>query len=787
MFSLKLLGGVLIEGPQGPLGGRVAQRRRIALLSVLALSRGRPVSRDKLLALFWPESDSERARHSLAESLYQIRRELGERAILSVGEELWLNADLLRSDVEEFENALERGELVAAAAAYTGPLLDGFHLSDAPGFEHWIDTERERLARAYGHALEQLAEEASARGDSKSAVEWWRRLATREPYNGRIILRLMETLASAGDRAAAFKHARIHAALLAEEFGAEPDAEVTALAERLRSGAATGSHHGRTAEVLNRSVLPDAGEDTSALALDAFRVERTPRAGTRRRLMGARAIGLVVTLILSVAAVRFVDRLLPGRGGTSGASAEAVATSPKAIAVLPCANLSADPEEEYFSDGLTEELIGALAQVRALRVAARTSVFAFKGTNRDIREIGRSLRVGTLLECSVRRAEDRVRVTAQLINAGDGFRLWSDTYEREGADIFAIQTDLALRIASALEAELTPAERERLAHRPTTNPEAYTLYLKGRYFWNQRTSGAYSRAIDYYERAITLDPQYAAAYAGLARTYALQGLSGYLTPHEAGERMRTAALEAVELDDALAEAHAELGAYLNLFASDSDAAEREYLRAIELDPSYPTARHLYGNLLRAMGRFEEALEQKRKAVELDPLVPAMHEALGNTLLLAGHPEEARAYVDDAIELDSMFWRGHTTLGFLFELTGQLEEAVRAHQRAVQLAGESTAATAGLARALALVGRKAESQELLAELQAEAARTGVNAPIVASVFLALDNLAEARAWLEKSHRQKHPELRLMSADDPRFARLQHDPRSADLLRRIRVQQ
>jgi TolB-like protein/DNA-binding SARP family transcriptional activator len=749
----------------------------MALLSVLALSRGRPLSRDKLLALFWPESDSERARHSLAESLYQIRRELGERVILATGEEVRLNPEVLSTDVEEFENAGERGELARAAAVYAGPLMDGFHLSDAPEFEHWLDAERERLARAYGQALEKLAEEAGARGDVKSAVEWWRRLAAGEPHNSRIILRLMETLASAGDRAGALKHARSHAALLDAEFGAEPDPEVAALAERLRSGLVPASPRERVESISNESV---------SIASPPSSYERATRAVTSRRLMVVRTVGLVGILVLSVAAVRFVDRLLPQPGERRGVITEDAPVSPKSIAVLPCANLSRDPEEEYFSDGLTEELIGALSQVRALRVAARTSVFAFKETKQDIREIGQSLRVGTLLECSVRRADDRFRVTAQLINAGDGFRLWSDTYEREGTDIFAIQSDLALRIAGALEAELTPAERERLAHRPTANPQAYTLYLKGRYFWNQRTSGAYARAIEHYERAIALDPQYAAAYAGLARTYALQGLSGYLTPQQASARMRAAALEAVKLDDGLAEAHAELGAYLNLFAWDSEAAEREYLRAIELDPNYPTARHLYGNLLRAMGRAEEAVEQKRKALELDPLAPAMYESLGSTLLVAGHAEQALEYIHGAIELDSMFWRGHATLGLFYEKTGRPEDALRAYQRAVALAAESTYARSGLARALALVGRKNDAQQMLEELQSEAAQSAIWAPVVATVFLALDNLEAAHAWLEQSYRQKHPELRLMALDDPKFARLQHEARFADLLRRVMVE-
>jgi len=784
MFSLRLLGGATIEGREGAVGGRVLPRRRMALLCALALMRGRTVSRDKLLALFWPESDTDRARHSLAESLYQIRRELSDSAIIAQGDELRLNSEVVGSDVGEFEEALERGDPKSAVDAYAGPLLDGFHLNDAPDFEHWIDAERDRLARGYRHALEQLAETAAAHGDFRNAVAWWRRLAAADPSNARITVLLMEALARIGDRAGALQQARIHAALLEQEFDAQPDPDVAALAERLRSaptGTQTRTHDPEDpdGQVSVPARLP-VREQESAAALDSSYPAGAAR--TRTRFTLPRIAAFFGVLLLAFATIRFAGWLAQ-TGARPASARDDDSASTKSIAVLPCANLSRDPGEEYFSDGLTEELIGVLSQVSALRVAARTSAFAFKGENKDIREIARALGVGTLLECSVRRVDDRVRVSAQLIDAVDGFHLWSETYEREGTDIFAIQSDLALRIAGALEAELTPSERARLARRPTTNAEAYVLYLKGRHFWNQRTRDAYVRAIEYYERAIEIDTEYAAAYAGLARTYALQGLSGNLTPQEAGERMGTAARRAVQLDDGLAEGHAELAAYLNLFAWDSEASEREYLRAIELDPSYPTTRHLYGNLLRALGRMDESLTQKRKALALDPLDPPMNEGLGYTLLIAGHADEALQHIRNAIELDSMYWRGHASLGNVYQRSGRIDEAVRAHERAVELSGPDSNARVGLARVLALAGRKDESRSMLEQLQSEAAGSGIHAPRIATVFLALDDIEGAFEWLELAYRQKHPELRLLFADDPIFTRLHQDPRLNDLLRRL----
>lgn len=510
-----------------------------------------------------------------------------------------------------------------------------------------------------------------------------------------------------------------------------------------------------------------------------------------RRREARIAVASFAIVLLSGAAVWLAGRGAAPGAATAGLEALTKAASDrpvdgtKTIAVLPFTNLSRDPEEDYFSDGLTEELIGVLSRVRALRVAARTSAFAFKGANRDIREIALALRVGTVLEGSVRIDGDRVRVAAQLINAEDGFHLWSETYERELTDIFAIQRDLALSIASALEAELTPAERERLRRRPTVSPEAFALYLKGRHFWNQRTRIGYERAIEYFQQAIDVDSQYAGAHAGLAAVYSLQGLSGALGPGEARERMRGAVLEALELDDGLAEAHAVLGLYLHAFEWDAEGAERSQLRAIEVDPSYATARHYYGNLLSAMGRLEEAVAQKTRAVELDPLNPALSETLAFTLLRAGRVDEALQHVRNALELDSTYWRAHAVLGLFYETSNRLEQAIRSYERANELAGATIHRTRpDIARVLARAGRKQEARQVLAQQQAEAARTGMGEPSVATALIELGAVEEAFGLLERAYQQRHPHLPFI-AGDPRFARFEDEPRFIDLMRRVGV--
>jgi TolB-like protein/Flp pilus assembly protein TadD len=499
------------------------------------------------------------------------------------------------------------------------------------------------------------------------------------------------------------------------------------------------------------------------------------------RVLTRKFVAPVGVALAGLAVVVWVGWLLLSMTARASQAKDTSVARTKTIAVLPFNNLNDDPEQDYFSDGLTDELIGVLSRVRAMRVVARTSAFAFKGENLDIREIGRALNVGAVLEGTVRQEGERIRVTAQLINAADGFHLWSDTYEREGTDIFAIQSDLAVRIARALEAELTPAERERIARRRTGNPEGHQLYLKGRYFWNQRSEAGFARAIEYFERAIEADSQYAAAYAGLATAYALQGLSGSLTPREARGRVREAAIKAIQIDDGLAEAHTALGAYLHVYEWDWQAAEREHRRAIELDPNSSMARQIYGAELTAMGRLEEAVAQRRKAVELDPLAPLFSQSLGSTLLYAGRSGEALVHLRAALELDSTYWRAHATLGDLYASTGRFEDAVTAHHRSVELAGANSHARAGLARALALAGRQDEARRIFAELQAEAEHTGIHSPALATVFLALNDVEGALAWLELSYHERHPQLRFIGG--PRYALLENDPRFLDLLRRI----
>ena len=466
-------------------------------------------------------------------------------------------------------------------------------------------------------------------------------------------------------------------------------------------------------------------------------------------------------------------------GGTLSAS------MPRTLALLPFDNADRNPDADYLTQGLTQELTRSLSRLSSVRVVRRTSASTVTGTGRSLQEIGRLLNVNAVLAGELQNSNGRRRVSARLVDVADGAVLWSKTYEPGPADLIALPRELAVQIATALAIELSPVERGRIGRPGTRSHEALASYMKGRYFANQRNAAAYRLAIGYFAQAIAADSQYGAPWAGLAAVYSQQGMSGQLSPQEAQRLAKTAALRAVALDDASAEAHAILGVYLHDYAWSSQDAERELRRAIELDPGYALAHFYYSTMLRSVHRFDEAIAQLTIAIELDPLVPAFNETLGFTLIAAGRMDEALPRLRTALELDSTYWRAHAVLGYYFELTHRYEDAVREYERANQLAGPTAhRTTADLARLAALTGRKDEAVRLVAMLQSRTARTAIYEPAVASAYHALGDDASAYNWLEHSYRQRQPELRFLIGDR-RFQSMLGDPRFIALLGRLRL--
>lgn len=696
MFSLQFLGTAAIFGPKGLLTGPATQRHRLALLSQLAVSFPRPVSRDKLMALLWPESDTGHARRLLNLAVHVIRRAIGEKVITSGSDGLLLDPDQVICDVVEFERSISAGVIERATAIYVGPFLDGFFLNDAPEFDRTVELERVRLARAYCAALESVASQRSETGDHVTAADCWRKLAAQEPGSSRIVLKLMQSLDDSGDRAGALQQARIHAQFLEQEYGATPDAEVTAYVNQLR--------------------------------------EKPRPAG-------------------------------PSRNGAELAT----------VAVLPFTNLSPDRDLEYLSDGISDELITALGRQPGLRVAARTSSFSFKGRKQPIPQVARALGVRMVVEGSVRSAGERIRISAQLVEAETGFQLWAEVWERPAAEMLSIQDEIAAAIAETLEVRLE--RKPERALEPMPDPESHNLYLKGRYAWDRRTREGLERAADYFARAVKGAPRYAEAHAGLAETYALLGFYDVLKPEEAFDRARSSALEALQIEPALAGPHTTLG-YVSLYHDwNFETAEREFRTAIDLNSRYSVARQWYANMLIAAGRFDEAVREMEEAQRLDPLSLAASAGLAWVYYYAGRYQEGVEQGDRALELDQNFAMAHEWRALSSLALGNNEEAVAGFERALALSPRSAHAKAVLAYACAVSGQRYRAYLLVQELLGGTD----NLPVyeIAKVHLALDEMDAAFDWLERARLQRSHSLAFLRVD-PQLDEIRDDTRFGRLL-------
>jgi eukaryotic-like serine/threonine-protein kinase len=453
----------------------------------------------------------------------------------------------------------------------------------------------------------------------------------------------------------------------------------------------------------------------------------------------------------------------------------------RSLAVLPFVNLNADPENEFFSDGMTDELIGALASLEGLHVVSRTSAFAFKGKHEDIRTIGDRLNVQTILEGSVRRAGRRLRVAAQLVNVADGFQLWSETFDRELEDVFAIQDQIAGAITAALEVRLLGRSRRQP---PTADLEAYSLYLKGRHFWNRRTEEALRTGLGFFEEALARDPDYALAHSGVADSHLILGFYCANPPMEAFPVARAAALRALELDPSLAEARVAL-AYISMYHDwDWVEADRQFQEGIRLNPGYSTAHQWYGNFLATQGRFEESLAAFGRAIALDPLSPLKTGALGWGCYFARRYEEAAGHHRQALVLDPAYAVAHLWLGLALEQMGEVSEALAAFDAAVRLSGHSPIARCGAAHAEAKAGRRDEARRAAAELAELRSSRFVSAYDIATIHSGLGDTATALDWLERGYEERTHWMALLGVD-PRLDPLRQEPRFQALMGGLRL--
>ena len=497
-----------------------------------------------------------------------------------------------------------------------------------------------------------------------------------------------------------------------------------------------------------------------------------------RTRSGGRAWIYIVALCAAISIGLFFLGRYTAPSATSRSSLPA-----KSIAVLPFENLSRDPDNAYFTEGVQEEILTRLAKVADLRVIARTSTQRYKSAPENLSQIAKELGVAHILEGSVQKAAEEVRVSVQLINASTQAHLWAETYDRKLTDIFAVESEIAKTIADTLQVKLSDPEQHAIRARPTENTEAYQLYLRGRYFWNKRTGADLKKAIDYFDQAIGKDPNYALAYAGLADAYVLLSGFGAASPKDSLPQAKAAAQKALELDNTLGEAHASLAQALFAYDFNFAEANREFRRAIELSPNYATAHQWYGQSgLAPLGQFENAIAEMKRALELDPLSVIINADLGSVLCSARRYDAAIEQLRKTVEMDPRFYYARWNLGVALEVKGLVDQAVVEYEKAIALDDDPLSAGL-LAHLYAKIGQKDKALQIQERLREVSKQRYVSPYIFAMIHLGLGEKDQAIDFLEKTYQDRDGYNVAYIKVDPFFDPLRGDPRFEAFVQKI----
>jgi DNA-binding SARP family transcriptional activator/TolB-like protein len=695
---------------------------------LLAASTPRALTREKVMACVWPERDTEHARRLLNQSVHVLRKALGDTALVSSGDELRLDHAALQCDVVAFEEALAAGDRQRALGLYAGPFLDGFFLSDAPEFERWVDEERERFRQRHRQALAELADERESLGDYAAAADQWRRLLADDVYDARTTLRLMQALEKSGDCAAALRQARQHTVLMEQDFDAEPNPEIVALAERIRAAptladaVATWPEQQRGDIESLEPVDPSAGDRWSASRAEVQPPAERLRSVFRRRWRWI-AVCTPVLLILAYTYVSGFSRRTPA--------------PIRRIAVLPLANLTGDAAQDYFVGGMHDALIAELAKIEALAVYSRQSVLRYQGSKLPLPVIARELGVDALVEGAVFRSGDTVRISTDVVRAQPEEHVFGSVHQGPIDQALTLQGTVARDIAQGMRTRVAADVLGRMARPHAVNPEAQQAYLTGLYHLERATYGdertddertAHQMdAIRYLEEAVRIDSTWATAYGKLALAYhwLATGTSDPGIEKEFSTKSKATAKHALALDETESQAHASLGFVLYYFDWAWEPAEREIHRAMELDPN--SHHWIYALYLQAAGRHEASIEQYRLAEERNPSSEILKAQVADEYACAGRYNEAIAQARALLATIEQSGRAVTNRDsvWLLDFTsrqlsmkGAREEAIRAAERLRALSSDSLLSLSRLAIAYALGGRKADARPLLRQLEAQ---------------------------------------------------------------------
>jgi TolB-like protein/DNA-binding winged helix-turn-helix (wHTH) protein/Tfp pilus assembly protein PilF len=523
-----------------------------------------------------------------------------------------------------------------------------------------------------------------------------------------------------------------------------------------------------------QSVGPEPVPDNSGLLRKVIEGQRKSHFALPRIAVLVAAV-LAGSALISGITVHYVHGVNASKGKASASSS---------LVVLPLENLSGDKDQDYFADGMTDDLIANLAKIRSLRVISRSTAMAYKGTHKPLSQIANELNADAVVEGTVMRVGNRVRITAELVQVSTDRHLWAETYESQIGDILTLQNRVSSAIVDEIRINLTPEDKERLAKNPSVSPEAYEEYLKGRYYWNKRSGEGFAKAIRYFENATRSDPQYALAYAGLADCYGIIGATifGSVPAAEAAPKAKAAAIRALEIDPTLAEAQTSLATAKFNYDWDWAGAAEGFKRAIQLDPRYATAYQRYSLYSIAMGRFDDSLEQIKKARDLEPLSISINASFGWRLYLAREYDRSIAQLRDTLEMDPSYEWAHLTLGQAYEQKGQYDLALEELQRAVEISHSSPLTVSALAHAYALSGHRSEARKLLAQLDVLSEKQYVSPFYMAIVYLGLGQNELAMNWLHKAYADRSNGLVFLKVE-PELDPLRSDPRFIALIQKL----